>query len=86
MQENERDGFYQFKAVKKQDHPPQFPEHFRQQLQKIPLSTNAAKVKPVERSSSEIAASADKLRAELAAIEAKKKALLSGRTSQPEKK
>lgn len=79
MQENESNGFVHYKS--KKNHPPMFPEHFKERLEKIPLSTNAAKAEPKERSSSEIAASADKLRAELAAIEAKQKALLGNRGS-----
>jgi hypothetical protein len=44
MQENETkyDGFVQFKTTKPRDLPPAFPDHFREQLKKIPLSTNAA--------------------------------------------
>lgn len=82
-QENESNGFEQFNSTKTRDHPPVFPEHFREQLKKLSTNVPKAQPKPEERSSSEIAASAEKLRAELAAIQAKKEALMRKKTEAP---
>ena len=71
--ENENNGFVKFKSVGNKARDP-FPEHMRAKLAKIPLAANVAK-KTQERSSSEIAASAEKMRAELAALKAKTQAL-----------
>ena len=77
-QESENNGFVRFKSVSnnnRRERDP-YPEHMRAKLEKIPLTANVAK-KPQERSSSEIAASADKMRAELAELKAKTQALKS---------
>lgn len=79
LQENETNGFVRFKSVSKNgSHRKErdlYPEHIRAKLEKVPMTANVTKQTPKERSSSEIAASADKLRAELAEIEKKRKAL-----------
>ena len=75
-EENENNGFVKFKSVSNNSRKARdpFPEHMRAKLEKIPLTANVAQ-KPQQRSSSEIAASADKMRAELAALKAKTQAL-----------
>lgn len=81
-EENENNGFVKFKSVSnsRRARDP-FPEHMRAKLEKIPLTANVAK-KTEQRSSSEIAASADKMRAELALLKAKTKALKNKGTMQ----
>ena len=74
MQENESNGFVKFTNNRKND-APAFPEHFKQRLAQLDKERKEEE-KPKERSSAEIAKSADRMRAELAEIQAKREALL----------